>query len=994
MVGAGFGAYCVAIAMPGPERLPAGPTRDFVTAVHALYDAAGRPGARVISQGIRRDLSLRETVSHETISAVLRGASLPGWAKVRSIVIELSRESIAQPDRGATVARFQRLWLAAQAEPSSATAETSAVAPAQVAVPGTLASAQFPPSITRAMSTGLVRAVPLPHPVAPHALPGGRIIGELPDRNPHFIGREILLDHMHAHLTQHPHTPLVLFGLSGAGKTQLAREYLHRYTADCPVVWWVPADRARSSMVGLAERLRVPMPQSSEQKIAGVISWLEAQRNGFVLVFDAVADEEVRRLMPTIGGHVIVTSRDPAWAYDSSSTGLEVPDFDRAEAIQFLRRRANQLSGQQADELAQVLGRLPLALEQITALQVATGMPWDDLLSRLNGSAAGLLSTGQPAHYPHTVAASLQLALSQLATADPVAELLFELFAWFGSEPVSVALLRSGRTGDISAPLLRALRDPVQLNRAIATISRYGLARLHAHVQRIEVQPLMRRALRDALSADAGERARRNVHQILAAADPGWPDGLPSWDLHREMAPHVLPTDLIHSRTPAAQRTVYHQIRYRYLIGDYEDARRLGETAITAWRQEDFLGANHGLVLRASREWANALRSLGQYQRCRELTSDALDRFRANPEYGDDHPYTLAMALSRAADLRIEGKYYEALRADTDVHRRHTTRYGETHDRTAGSRHNLAVSLRLVGDFATAASVDEAQLEGHRQNRGDEYGKTVLSAYALAEDLYGLGRYRDALDLQTRYAETGRRVLGATHQSTILARRTIALAQRGLGQVVEALTSLRDHYHDCIAAFGPDHEYTLVATMSYANTLRQHSRFDEAHMHATDAVSAYRRTFGRTNPLTLAAEVNLGAILRAKGERNSALQADTIAEEALRGLLGRRHPFTVAARMNLATDIWLAGEYRRALRMSELVYTDVLEVRGHQNPYTLAAAANLAIDRGAAGETDAGDRLLDEALAGLRRTLGPAHPNVTAAASGVRLECTIEPPST
>ena len=59
--------------MPGEDRLPAGPLREFVQALHELYNTAGQPSARTISTAIRQNRELRETVSHETVSSVLRG---------------------------------------------------------------------------------------------------------------------------------------------------------------------------------------------------------------------------------------------------------------------------------------------------------------------------------------------------------------------------------------------------------------------------------------------------------------------------------------------------------------------------------------------------------------------------------------------------------------------------------------------------------------------------------------------------------------------------------------------------------------------------------------------------------------------------------------------------------------------------------------------------------------------------------------------------------
>jgi tetratricopeptide (TPR) repeat protein len=991
--------------------------REFVEALHNLYNVAGQPGARIISQRIRQNRELRETVSHETISALLRGNSLPGWAKVRSIIVVLHQESDNQPELNLLLEELQRLWLAVRGSNSTRPDQGTPAdnAPTGRADPVTGNAGQLVPEPVggreRDNTTGLHRgshqlARPLTRlrseTTSRHKLtaprqprPAEPIVGGLPSRHPSFVGREALLDNMRALLVANPHAPLALYGLGGAGKTQLAREYVGRNGEEYAVVWWVPADRverARTSLLGLAERLQIPTQGNAEQTVAGLLGRLESQQLQYLLIFDGLEDDSVRSFIPTIGGHVILTSRNPALANDSSYSGLEVPDFDRVEAIQFLRGQDGQLTGEQADALADKLGRLPLALEQITALRQATGLSWEDLVTQLDEPGRGLLSTGRPSHYPHSIAASLQIAMKRLNAANPVAALAFELFAWFGSEPVSIALLRGGRTGDVSAPLARALRDPVQLNKAIMDISRYGLARLSSK-QRIEVQPSIRLALRDALPAEFRTRAQRNVHEILAAADPGWPDDLVSSNMHREMAAHVLPAGLIQSKVEAVQSTVINQIRFRYIMGDYADACRLGQAAVTTWREDNFLGQNHILVLRATREWANALRSTGRYERSHELTADAVSRLRSNPEYGEDDQHTLAMTTSLAADLRIAGKYREALATDEDNHRRYTTRFGDNSRHTAISHHNLAVSLRLVGDFLRAHTVDQIEFDRLRTARGEENTRLLLTVNALSEDLYGLGRFAEALDLQLTYLDTGQQLLGPTHPGILRAERTIALARRGVGDVTQATDSLRANYYRCIESLGPDHEYALAAAMSYANALRDHGQTDEAYVHATDAVSSYRRTFGQRNPLTLAAEVNLASILRAQGERNRARQIDTMAREALLGAIGDRHPYSITVTANLATDLCLAGDHAGALRLSEQAHAAAVEVRGPEHCDTLAVGANLALDRRAAGATYEAEVLFGDVLTTIRRTLGPAHPMAAQVVGGGRVECVIEPPS-
>ncbi|HEU5108375.1 MAG TPA: hypothetical protein VFT95_07435, partial [Micromonosporaceae bacterium] len=101
------------MAIPPLDQLPAGPFRDLVAALHDLHRAAGKPGVRRISAAIRDRDDLRDTVSHETISAMLRGQVLPRWIKVECVVRQLAEWTISGRDPDREVRRFHGLWLAA-----------------------------------------------------------------------------------------------------------------------------------------------------------------------------------------------------------------------------------------------------------------------------------------------------------------------------------------------------------------------------------------------------------------------------------------------------------------------------------------------------------------------------------------------------------------------------------------------------------------------------------------------------------------------------------------------------------------------------------------------------------------------------------------------------------------------------------------------------------------------------------------------------------------
>jgi len=969
----------VAIALGGEERLPRGPRREFAEALHGLYDLAGQPAARQVSRAIYRRPHDLESVSHETVSSTLRGDIMPAWNKVQAMVTIFVEMSVQEHHLDAEITRMHRLWLAARRAPGDDPGGgREAGQPAPLGRPASAEPGGTP-----------VWSPPTVAPDDPATEERERITGPLPDRNPLFTGREILLDTMRAYHVEHPNAPLVVYGIGGVGKTQLAREYVDRFAGAYSVVWWLPAEpveEAGKAMVGLAERMHLPVRPSTEQTVAGVLAELESRRVKFLLVFDGAENAEIRRLIPTIGGNVLITTRSPSWAQDSTNSRLEVADFDVAEAIQFLRKGDPLMSGQQATDLIGRVGRLPLALAQLIALRQASGMTWAELLQRLDQPEHRLLSAaGESAQYPNTVASNLRLALEQLRRANPVAVLVFELFAWFGPEPVSMSLLRRGASAAISPELQRALSNPIVLNRVVADISQFGLGRLHTQDQRIEVQAMMRLALRDSLSTDDSARARNNVQAILTAADLGSPDEV-VWDLHRAMAPHVLPSGLPWSRLPAAHRAVYHQVRYRYLLGDLEDARRLAETAVTAWQDSGFLGPDAEFVLLTKREWANTLRALGHYPQAREIDAEVMTRLRGNEEYGENHMYTLDTARGYAADLRIAGDYRLALELDRGSYRRLSDHYPRDVDRIGVSHHNMAVSHRLLGDFAEAETIDQDEWARRREYRGRDDRRTRLSHNALAEDLFGRGRFHDVLELEPDSLTTAEGAVRPVELGLLLASRTIGLANRRLGRLGRATELLQAHYTECAASFGADHGFTLAATLSYANALRERGLLGHAYSLAVDAVTGYERAFGPTNPLTQAARVDLAAILRAREAFLDALRTDETALRDLRETVGDAHPFAIVARINLAIDQARTGS-GAAERTAAEAHGLAREVLGPHHFDTLSAASNLSQFTPAS----AADR--DVALADLRRTLGSDHPRITEVAKGHWVDCDVEPPS-
>lgn len=833
------------------------------------------------------------------------------------------------------------------------------------------------------------------------ALPA--IWGGIPIRNTLFTGREEHLLSLRDLLMRDEQVALVsgaLYGMGGVGKTQLAVEYAHRYSGDYDLVWWIPSEDPaliRKSLSDLAERLNLA---AGEDRSRGIEAVRESLRvgipyNRWLLIFDnAEQPSALAAFLPgqATTGHVIVTSRNHAWA--EIANPVEVDVFKREESIELLVKRAPEMTGGDASKLADRLGDLPLALEQAASWMAETGMTVTDYLRLFDSHLTSLLNESAPSSYPKTVVATWRTAFTDLSTKQPAAARLLELLVFFGSEPVPVDVLRRGVGSNVPAELRETLQDDIQLRRAIRALRRYALVKVDPGGARLHVHRLFQAVLRDDVDEDRRVEMVRTVQAILARAHPGLPDKPANWPLLADMAPHVLPTGLVEGETPESRQVALDQIRYHYVVGDYETARVLGRVVVDTWREMPALGPDHERTLIACRHLADALRALGQTREARALDEDTLDRM--TRQLGKRHEHTLITSNSVGADLRIAGDFAAARVLDEGNVRAHIDVFGEDDENTFNAMNNLGVDLKLLGKFAEAREIDERVLELRRENLGVDHPMTYYSQTNVVRDLYGLAYYADALRLQQEILPLYRDRLGENHNDVLLASRNIATALRKLGRHADAVVRAEENYRAYLKRFGPSHEHTLAAMTSLANALRegQVSDRERARDMAEQALAGYRRTFGLDHPFTLACTVNLAIIRRTLNDIDIAHTLDEQTLAKLRATLGDDHPYTLCCANNMTNNLARLDEHQAARELSEKTLTRSRTVRGTDHPYTLAVATNVALDMRATGDTNAGDALLAQTIELLQRRLGDTHPETLEAIAGHRLECDIEPPPT
>ena len=141
---------------------------------------------------------------------------------------------------------------------------------------------------------------------------------------------------------------------------------------------------------------------------------------------------------------MIVTSRDPSWA--GVAVASELSPLSLKDATAFLLARHGGDDAGSAREIARLLDRLPLALEQACAYAERGGKSLAQYLALLARKRVEVSSRGEVLDYPATVASTWELSFQALEASHVVAAELLEPPRLARSRPdLACAVRKAGR---------------------------------------------------------------------------------------------------------------------------------------------------------------------------------------------------------------------------------------------------------------------------------------------------------------------------------------------------------------------------------------------------------------------------------------------------------------------------------------------------------------------------------------------------------------------
>ena len=722
------------------------------------------------------------------------------------------------------------------------------------------------------------RAKPKKSPVFPAAgktteKKAPRFPGGLPEicnmphpRNPNFTGRVELLRDLREALDGKKSAALTqaIHGLGGVGKTQLAIEYAYRYANHYSLIWWVRSETPESlnaDWEALARRMNLVSQEDrlEQSQVIEIVRGALEQRTGWLLLFDNAPDPNaIESYIPRSPGHVLVTSRYSAWG--RLARPLPVRVWEPRESVEFLLKRTGHEDEAAAGQLAEELGYLPLALEQAAAYVEHAGRSLAGYLGLFRERKLALFQNETSgSDEKATVATTWDISFEQARKDSSAAADLLRLYAFLGPDNIPMEVIVQG-SEHIPQPLSAALRDPVELDKAIIALRNYSLVEVdepEPDERRLSIHRLVQAVTFDRLSKEERKAWAEAAVGVVNKAFPVEAGDVRSWPLCARLGPHAV-------------QAVKHAQKLQ--VGMESTARLLNQ--------------------------------LGMYSQGRAELDQAKDYFERalaidEKVYGPEHPNVAIHANNIGAILQaqgdLEGAFEWAQRAlafDEKV-------YGPEHPNVAIVANNIGQILQAQGDLEGALEWTKRALAIGEQAYGPEHPDVAIRANNIGTILKDQGDLEGALEWTERALAIGEQVYGPEHPTVAIYANTIGTILQAQGDLEGALGWTKRALAIDEKVYGPEHPDVAIRANNIGTILKAQGDLEGALEWTKRALAIDEKVYGPEHPDVAIRANNIGTILKDQGDLEGALEWTKRALSILEATYGKDNPSTRTVAGNL-----------------------------------------------------------------------------------------------
>ncbi|KAG9250683.1 uncharacterized protein F5Z01DRAFT_640089 [Emericellopsis atlantica] len=761
----------------------------------------------------------------------------------------------------------------------------------------------------------------------------------------HLVARDEELAWMHQTLGRSPgRQTVVLHGLGGMGKTQLAIAYVKRHRNNYTASIWLNARDETSlnqSFRNAAIRISREHPglgymQSTVSDKDGDASlavkrWLDEPRNGrWLLIYDnydhpkmggdieeapvgdgsslgrtdeanqpAPEGYDIRQHLPvTDHGAVVVTTRSSTVQIGEL---LRLRKLRRIEDGLRILETTSGRKGAQDDTFAVALARkldgLPLALSTAGAYLTQVSTSWQQYLQDYE-SAWGQLQKLSPqllTYENRAMYSTWNISYASIRRHSESAAMLLRLWAFFGNEDLWYELLRRGVTEDGPKWLQVLTATRLAFDQGMRVLCNHGLVEAHwaisqngAESNGYSVHACVHSWMVHALNGPDERGLSMLAMECTSLHVPG-PKIAEYWLLQRRLLLHADRCRQFMGGGDNDVSTIWMPATLGILYADqgrFKEAGAMYERALQGY--EKAWGPEHTSTLDTVNNLANIYKNQGRVKEAEAMYERALQG--KKKAWGPEHTSTLDTVNNLASLYANQRRLKEAEVMYERALQGKEKAWGSEHTSTLDTVNNLGLLYANQGRFKEAEAMYERALQGYEKAWGPEHTSTLDTVNNLANLYADQGRLKEAEAMYERALQGNEKAWGPEHTSTLSTVNNLASLYADQGRFKEAEAMYERALQGNEKAWGPEHTSTLSTVNNLANLYANQGRLKEAEAMYERALQGYEKALGEDGIVTfvpfLNAVTNLGLLKASMGRTARAKELYTVALTGVRDVFG------------------------------------------------------------------------------------------------------------
>ncbi|XP_065659072.1 uncharacterized protein LOC136083585 [Hydra vulgaris] len=756
------------------------------------------------------------------------------------------------------------------------------------------------------------------------------------------VQHDKLIHEIHCHFSQGTRkSALVLYGMSGVGKTKIAKKYCEIYSDFYKNIVWIDAAfgklqtsiRNRCQMLGFVVHDSIGEYFNIEVTVEKIHNYYINEKT--LYIFDNVDDESVKGLKMYISrkanSFTLITSQWRTWSNNVDKLFVNV--FSSEDAFAYVKNNIKEYADENIKSLIKELGYHPFAITQAIKYINIHKVSIEKYIDRYRQNPLEILDTDNFPSEDESKSAikAINLVLFKLKQTKLI--------------PLEILNCLSHCDGtNISKEFIIQILNQMKIKEEHLIDEIIGLLMSYSLLNCFDDNKYSMHELTQ-LTCKYFQIKNSSTNTYLDLIEYYFKFELNQVEDHVEFGNHFffhfLYMFCIYGKKMS--KTFHHMTTSikKLLVckGLFDEAIEILK-AIQSFNTETY-GENNKLTLDTKHNIANCLCDMGKYNEALEIYY-SVEKIQTEI-LGINHPDTMTTKHNIANCLMIMGKYNEALEIYYSIEKIQTEVLGINHPDTIRTKHNIAISLMKMGKYNEALEIYYSVEKIQTEILGINHPDTMTTKYNIANCLMIMGKYNEALEIYYSIEKEQTEVLGINHPDTIRTKHNIAICLMKIRKYNEALGIYYSVEKIQTEILGINHPDTMRTKHNIANCLCDMGKYNEALEIYYSVEKIRTEVLGINHPDTIRTKHNIAICLKNMGKYNEALEIYYSVEKIQTEVLGINHPDTIGTKHNIAICLDDIGKYNEALEIYYSVEKIQTEVLGINHPDTISTKRNMEI---------------------------------------------------